>query len=337
MLIGREKELGIFKRLLQSKKAEFLAIYGRRRIGKTYLVNQFFKDKGIYFTITGSKKASKKKQLKNFHDEFLAIFGDNYNHTLAPSDWSDAFQRMQKTLKSLNTSKKIILFFDELPWLATPRSDFLSALEYIWNQHLSRMDNVILVICGSAAAWMIKKVIHDKGGLHGRLSAQIALQPFHLNEIEKLLFSQNVNLNRKQILNLYMAFGGVAKYLTYIPPGLSSSQIINELCFSPTGSLFLELSHLYGSLFDNPENHIKIIKALAKKRDGIDQKTLLEQVDLKYGGFSTSILNELEESGFITSVPEIRKSKKLRKYRLIDEYSYFYLTWIEKVKSQILR
>ena len=241
-IIGRKRELEILERLYLSKKAEFLAVYGRRRVGKTYLIEEYFKDKGVYFGLTGIKGASKKDQLKNFIKEFNNIFENQTKASI--NDWIDAFDDLQKAIKSLKTSKKIIIFFDEIPWLATPKSKFLAALDYLWNRHLSRMENVLLIICGSAASWMINKIIYNKGGLYGRLSAEIALSPFQLSEIEEFLFAQNIKLNRKQILELYMAFGGIAKYVSYISKGKSAAQIINELCFLPHGPLFIEFKKL---------------------------------------------------------------------------------------------
>ncbi len=334
MIIGREKERAILARLLQSKKAEFLAIYGRRRIGKTFLINEFFKDKGVYFTVTGTKNAPKKEQIKNFYRGLRALFPQNTKEEM-PKEWSDAFDMLLKEIKK--SSFKFILFIDELPWLATPKSGLLPALDYFWNHHLSRMPNVLLIICGSAAHWMIKKIINDKGGLYGRLSEQIRLEAFSLSETEHFLKEKGIRLQRKQLIELYMSLGGVAKYLTRVPSGKSPAQIINELCFSPSGPLFAEFPKLYASLFDSPEKHIAIVRALAKKRKGLLLDELLKTADLSQGGGSTEILLELEEAGFIMTLPAFAKQSKERLYRLMDEYSLFYLSWIEEIKSSILR
>lgn len=336
MIIGREKERAILTKLLHSKKAEFLAIYGRRRIGKTFLIHEFFKDKGIYLLVTGTKKAPKSEQLKNFYRGLCALF-PNANQEERPKEWSDAFDMLLKEIQKLNPSTKFILFMDELPWLATAKSGLLPALDYFWNHHLSRMPNVILIVCGSAAHWMIKKVINDKGGLHGRLSAQIRLEAFTLTETEHFLIEQGTRFKRKQLIELYMAIGGIAKYLTQILPGKSPTQIINELCFSPNGSLFTEFSKLYASLFESPESHISIVRALAKKRKGLLLHDLLKEANLSQGGGSTDILLELEEAGFIMTLPAFGKQSKERLFRLMDEYSLFYLSWVEEVKSSILR
>lgn len=336
MIVGREKEQAILMKLFQSKRAEFLAIYGRRRIGKTFLIHEFFKDKGLYLEITGINKAPKKEQLKNFFSELCAKF-PQFNNKPCPREWSNAFSYLKELIQSVKPSVKFILFIDELPWFSSPKSGFLSALDYAWNRHLSRLPNVLLIICGSAAHWIIKNVINDKGGLHGRLSAHIPLQAFTLSETEKFLISQNVKLKRKQIVEIYMALGGVAKYLNNIPSGKSPAQIVNELCFSSTGLLFAEFPKLYKSLFNSPDKHIAIVKALAKKRCGMRQEELLKAARIEKGGGASDVLHELEEAGFIMSVPAFGKSSKNHLYRLTDEYSLFYLTWIEEIKGSILR
>lgn len=334
MIIGRRKEIAILERLWRSDKAEFLAVYGRRRVGKTFLIDQFFKDKGIYFEITGSHKAGKKEQLRNFSRVLRDLFGENQSF----QDWSDAFDCLRQKMGKIEPSKKFIFFIDELPWLASAKSGFLPALDHLWNRYLSRMPNVILIVCGSAAHWMIKKIIQDKGGLHNRLSEQIKLEPFTLEETELYLQAQKIEFDRKQLAELYMVFGGVAKYLSDLPQGKSPSQIINEYCFQRQGRLFNEFNKLYESLFDDSHKHISIIRALAKKtRGGLKHSDLLTIASLPFGGSSTAILEELEEAGFILSQTAFGKRSKERIYRLVDEYSLFYLRWIDPIKENILR
>lgn len=334
-IFGRTHEIKILDRLLNSKKSEFLAIYGRRRVGKTYLIHEYFKDKGVYFCLTGSASSNKKLQLKKFYREFLNTFPQAINPK-EPKDWDEALYLLKETIIKIDTAKKVVIFFDELPWLASNRSGFLQALEYTWNQHLSHLNNVILIVCGSAANWIIKKVINNKGGLYGRLSEVIKLNAFTVNETEKFLLSQNVKLSRKQIIELYMAIGGIAKYLTYVQPGDSVAQTINRLCFTSQGQLVGEFNNLYRSLFDDSQKHIQIVKGLAEKRSGVFQKDLLNSLNIPSGGQSSSVLEELEESGFIATCPEFCKKSKGKKLWLVDEYSYFYICWMEGVKSSIV-
>ena len=334
-IFGRTEEIKILNRLLQSNRPEFLAIYGRRRVGKTFLIHEFFKDKGVYFCVTGSANSNKKLQLRKFYRELQNMF-PSLSSTKEPKDWDEALYTLKEAVTKISPSKKIIIFFDELPWLASNRSGFLPALEYAWNQYFSHMNNVILIVCGSAAAWIISKIINNKQGLYGRLSEIIKLHAFTLDETEKFLTAQKVKLSHKQIVELYMSLGGIAKYLTYIHPGDSTAQIINRLCFTPQGQLVGEFNNLYQSLFDNPQKHIQIVKGLAEKKSGVFQKDLIEKLQIPSGGHVSSILEELEESGFIAANPEFMKKSKDKKLWLIDEYSYFYLTWMEKNKGSII-
>jgi uncharacterized protein len=333
---GREGEKKQLQELCDSGKAEFLAIYGRRRVGKTYLINEFFKDKGVYFEITGSKKAPKSEQLNNFYREFMVLFPSEAVSRW-PKDWGGALNFLKTAISKIPESQKVILFFDELPWLASPKSGFLRALEYLWNRHLSRMRNVKLIVCGSAAAWMIHHIIDDKGGLYGRLSAQIRLEPFTLTEVEKLLLLKGIRMDRKQLITLFMAIGGIPKYLNFIKPGMSAAQMLNEFCFQSQGFLFQEFPKLYKSLFDKAEKHLRIVKILAAHRYGLTQADIFDKAKLSVGGRSSAVLEELEESGFIMSLPQYGKNIKDRRWRLTDEYSFFYLTWVEDIRNNILR
>jgi len=335
-IIGREREKRILERLLQSENAEFLAVYGRRRIGKTFLVNQFYKNLCVYFEITGSKGASKKEQLADFTREFVSLFKPVADYA-PPKDWSEAFHRLKEEISLIRPPQKVVVFFDELPWLASPKSGFLRALEYFWNRHASRMSNVIVVICGSAASWMIKKVINNKGGLYGRLSAEIRLQPFSLEEVEAYFLEHRIVLTKKQIVEIFMATGGVPKYLNYVERGKSSAQNINALCFTPQSPLLKEFHNLYDSLFNEAHKHVGIVRELANRRQGMTQTELCAALGASKSGRFSDLLEELEESGFIIGFQAYGKQQRERKFRLIDEYSLFYLTWIDSIKQSILQ
>ncbi|MBS0654158.1 MAG: AAA family ATPase [Verrucomicrobia bacterium] len=334
-IFGREREIEKLQRLLRSENPEFLAIYGRRRVGKTYLIQEFFKDKGTFFSFTGTRNGTKRSQIQKFYRVLKQKF--EISHTeKPPTSWDDALFTLQEAVGKIDPSKKVILFFDELPWLASKCSGFLEALEYFWNQYLSQARNVILIVCGSAANWIIKKIINNKGGLYGRLTEVIKLNAFTLDESMKFLQSQGVTLSHKLVAELYMCFGGVAKYLTYVHPGESAAQSINRLCFISQGPLVPEFTNLYYSLFDSPSKHIEIVRALAAKKGGVSKLELYEKLNMPTGGQSTAILEELEESGFIAINPEFQKKAKNKRLWLVDEYSYFYLSWIEEVKSGVL-
>lgn len=331
-IFARQRELKILEKIYQSKQPEFLAIYGRRRIGKTFLIRQFFKRKGRYFELTGIKDGTLKLQLQSFKIEFSRVF--EMDLTTKVTSWFEAFNQLRIALEKSSSRERIILFFDELPWLATPRSGFLEALDHFWNRYMSDDSRVIIIVCGSAASWMIKKIIQNKGGLHGRLTAEIRLLPFTLAETETFLLKRGVELNRKQLIDIYMAIGGVAKYLTLVERGQSALQVVSQLCFD--GPLFREFDELYSSLFEHYDRHVGIVKALSTRIAGLTKNDICEATGLTSGGGMTTILDELEASGFIAPIRMFGKKKKEIRYRLVDEYSLFYLKWITEAKSMDL-
>jgi AAA+ ATPase superfamily predicted ATPase len=325
-LVGRQKELDILSKAQSSNRAEMVAVIGRRRVGKTFLIRSFFNNE-FDFEITGIQNAPQVEQLKNFKIELEKV-GNNVLPIETPKNWFDAFILLIKHLESSGNSRQKVVFFDELPWLATNRSGFLRALSYFWNSWADRQ-NVIVIICGSAASWMIQKVVNHKGGLHNRITRRIFLKPFNLSETEAFLESKNIFLDRYQILQIYMAMGGIPHYLDAVEEGLSATQNIDQICFSDSGLLNREFSRLYAALFDNSENHITIIRALSTKNQGMTRQELIKNTKFSDGGGLTKVLEELTESGFISKYYPFGKKKRKLIYRLTDEYSLFYLNFME--------
>ncbi len=337
-LVGRDEEISTLQRLLDSNKPEFLALYGRRRVGKTYLIRQFFEKKEvIFFNVTGSKKGSRLNQLKHFTQQIGKVFYGGVSLAV-PKSWDDAFDVLTEAINKQEKNKKIILFFDELPWMATKKSMLLQGLDYYWNQFWSNDQRVKLIICGSSASWIIHKVINNKGGLHNRITRKIFLEPFTLSETRKFLENQKIQLNNQQILMIYMVTGGVPYYLSYIEKGWSAAQIIEKLAFTQKSVLLEEFDNLFSSLFDHSEIYIQLIKVIANRRYGIGQRELLQNIGTAaMGSMGINALRELEETGFIISfIPHFHKRQGIY-YRLIDEYTYFYLKWIEPIKNTLQR
>lgn len=326
-LVGRQHEKAMLDRLLASGEAEFLALYGRRRVGKTFLIREHFK-KQLAFELTGLKDGSMQEQLANFHQELTRRGG---KATELPGTWRQAFQQLTDHLKSRRGSGKLVVFLDELPWLAGPRSGFLPALDHFWNTFLSRDPRFILVICGSAASWMIAKVIDHKGGLHNRVTARMRMEPFTLAESAVFLKSRGVNLTNYDQLTLAMVMGGVPHYLKEAVPGKSAAQIIDAACFRQTGLLRDEFDRLYASLFDHSDRHVAIVRLLAAAPQGVTRSVLTGAYTS--GGRLTETLKELEEAGFISTHVPFGKLSKDTIYRLTDEYSLFYLKWIENKRT----
>ncbi len=328
---GREKERKLLRELLQSKESEFVALYGRRRVGKTFLVQNVYKDE-IAFEITGLNKVSKELQLENFTNLLNARLRGPAKLLTPPRSWLQAFAVLQEYLESLKRKGKLVVFIDELPWLATGKSDFLPALENFWNSWASKRNDIILLVCGSAASWMISNVVKSRGGLHNRITKRIRLLPFNLRETESFLQSRNIKLDRYSILQLYMVMGGIPHYLKEIRKGQSATQVIDEACFTKDGLLFDEFKNLYEALYSKPQRYIRIIKALASKPMGLTRNEIIKECGLSSGGTTTRILDSLEESGFILRYLPIGKNTKLAIYKLADPYSAFYLKFIDNTR-----
>ena len=325
--IGRKKEIEVLQKALESNEAEMVSVIGRRRIGKTQLVKTIYQDH-IVFDFTGVKDAPVAEQLGNFAFAIEKASKDPLQ--IGPfKDWMAGFYTLISFVDKLPADRKHVIFFDEVPWFAAQTTDFIRGLSFFWNS-CAVNHNVVVVICGSSASWMIQKIVNDRGGLHNRITRRIYLKPFTLAETEEYLKSRNINLDRYHLLLIFMAMGGIPHYLKEIESAKSAAQNIQDVCFSETGILRDEFPNLFSSLFDDSYNHLAVIRALAKTRQGINQKTLLTASKLPNDETLTLILEELEQSGFISHSHPFGKKIEDKLYRLTDEYSLFYLQFIEK-------
>ncbi len=325
-IAGRKHEIDLMKKALQRKEAVLMAMYGRRRIGKTFLIETVYADK-IVFQLIGMHRATLKQQLTSFSITLAAQ--TNITEGKMPGNWLEAFNLLKLYLDTLPKDGKHVVFFDEFPWLDTKRSGFLPAFEHFWNSWATRQPNLLVVICGSAASWMLKKVIHNKGGLYNRITLSIRLLPFTLAETREFLTLRNIKLSLFEITQLYMCLGGVPHYLREVEEGMSAAQVINKLAFTKDGMLTKEFKFLYQALFDHAENHEAIIRVLATQRSGLTRQQLVALLPFESGGSLTEWLFDLEESGFIEVYRPFNKKQKESLYRLSDEYSFFYLKFIE--------
>ena len=326
-LIGREKEQDALLKALQSSEAEMVAVIGRRRVGKTFLVRSVYAQQ-IRFEVTGLQNSTLKAQLNNFYLHLKDSFGESAP-TQKPTDWLEAFYQLTDCLnKTVNFNEKFVVFLDELPWLATRKSGFLDGLSFFWNSWAVKK-NIVVVICGSAASWMIQNIVNNKGGLHNRITRRIYLSPFNLYEADAFLRSKHVSLDRYQLAQIYMAIGGIPQYLKEVEAGKSAAQNIEQICFSNTGILSDEFLRLYPALFEDATHHIEIIKAMAQKWKGLTRQEIIVATGLPDGGNLTNYLDELTHSGFITPYNAFGKKQKDLLYRLTDEYSLFYLQFMQ--------
>lgn len=327
MIIGREKEHRELLSLLEKEEPQFCAVYGRRRVGKTYLIRETFNYQ-FCFQHTGMAKGTLHQQLTAFRNSLMAAG----MKCRIPQTWIEAFELLKQLIINAPAGKKV-LFIDELPWMDTPKGNLIGALESFWNGWATarREKDIVLIVCGSATSWISKKLLKDKGGLRGRLTNRIKLMPFTLRECELFTKGTNLALGRKDILELYMILGGIPYYWSFLKKGLSVAQNIDQLFFSENGQLRDEFEALYATLFKRPDNYLKVIKCLSEgKKSGMTREDILAASNLSDGGTFSTILEELEECGFIRRFTSADTSEINALYQLIDNYTLFYYFCINK-------
>jgi len=324
MLIGRKKEREQLLSLLESDKSEFVAVYGRRRVGKTYLIREVFEYK-FAFHHTGKQSDSKNEQLETFADSLTSAGLQDFEK---PKNWSEAFSLLARHLSSLGDGKKIV-FLDELPWLDTPCSKFVSALEHFWNSWATMRKDIVLIVCGSATSWIISNIVRNYGGLHNRLTRQIYVRPFTLSECELYAKARTLGFSRRNIMETYMILGGIPFYWDFLRKDMSWAQNIDNLFFRPNAELHHEFDALYSSLFRKPDDYIRVITALGTKKIGMTRNEIIEAIGENQGGKLTKILMELAECDFIRPYNSIGKAKKDTVYQLIDNFTLFYFKFLE--------
>ena len=323
-IIGRYNEQQTLQQYVESDKPEFVAVYGRRRVGKTFLIKEYFKKK-FSFYISGLANATKKEQLENFNTTLTYYGKTPYPRS---KNWTESFRQLIHLLEHSKKKGKKIIFIDELPWFDTPRSGFITGLEYFWNSWASSRPDILLIACGSATSWIINKLLKSRRGLHNRVTRRMLIEPFNLAECEDFFRYKKIVLDRKSIVESYMIFGGIPFYINMFEKGLSLAQNVDKLCFTKNGELKDEFLILYSSLFKNSEHHEIVINALAKKRMGLTRAKIIQETKIQGGGLTT-VLEELEQCNFIRSYNAYEKKTKERLYQLIDFYSLFYLNFIK--------
>jgi len=322
-MIGRKEEQHMLLERSQRDEAQLIIIYGRRRVGKTYLVRETF-DGNFIFSYTGYENVSKKRQLEEFA-KALSRYGSQIS--TVPKDWFSAFDLLLALIKSHGSKIKTV-FIDEMPWMDNRNSEFIAALEGFWNGRASTIKKLCFIVCGSAASWITKKILHNKGGLYNRATLRILLKPFTLAECEEFFAMKGVRMTRYDIIGSYMIFGGIPYYLDNFDSRFSLSQNVDRLCFGEGALLADEYDTVFRSLFHNPEKHIEVIKALSARKKGLVREEIKERLSFLDGGNLSRILKELELSGFIREYYPFGKKRKGSMFQLCDPFTLFHLTWM---------
>lgn len=326
-MIGRQKEIEELNTLYDDNRAELVAVYGRRRVGKTYLINETFKDRFTFkhtaLSPDGEDENDLKRQLESFYIS-LKRYGMDEN-IKKPENWFEAFYLLEKLLDSKNQSKRILVYLDELPWLDTSKSNFIKAFESFWNGYGCAKNNLMLIVCGSANSWIQNNLINSHGGLYDRVTYEIKLSPFTLKECELFLKDKGIMMTRYDVVSSYMVLGGIPYYLCYFKKGKSLDGNIDDLFFSKNAHLKFEYDRLFLSCFDNSNLAQKIVRLLSSRRKGFTRNEIVKKLNISDGGNLTKVINALLSSDFIEKYVPFGCDSKISNYRLIDPFCIFYL------------
>lgn len=332
MIVGRKEEIAELNKLYYSDRPEFVAVYGRRRVGKTFLIKQALKNR-ITFQHTGvspvdqdSDKSRMKVQLESF---YYALLNQGLEGYKQPKSWMEAFFQLEQLLQHLDTGERQVVFIDELPWMDTPRSGFLPAFENFWNGWCSGRDNIMLIVCGSATSWILSNLSRNKGGLYGRLTAEIKLSPFTLRECEEYFEHTQIQMSQYDILQSYMVFGGIPYYISYFQKGLSFEQNVDKILFGSKPRLRDEFNRLFAAIFNNPEESKKVVRLLATRHAGFTREEISNATGIPLGGGLTNTLAALVESDFIKRYHPYGKAKSVECYKLMDNFCLFWLKYVK--------
>lgn len=326
-IIGRFFEKILLQQIVDDNKPAFVAVYGRRRVGKTYLIKEYFNNNFTFYA-TGLANSNTQSQLINFSLALNQSFSNDFE---VQKSWLEAFFLLKKQLEKKKGKK--VIFLDELPWFDTKKSEFITGLEWFWNNWASSQENLKLIVCGSSASWMLNKLIANRGGLHNRVTHRMKIEPFSLYETELFLESKSIKLDRYQITNLYMVMGGIPYYLEQVNKGMSATQNIEKICFDKNGLLRTEFNYVFASLFNNAEFHEKIIRTIFELGARATREEILHQMNIGSSGEFSKKIKELEESGFVKSYVPFGANKTKKIYAISDYYTLFYLKFIENSKN----
>lgn len=329
-VVGRKREIAEIERLYQSSHSEFVAVYGRRRVGKTFLVKHVLKDR-ITFQHTGVSPVDKDSDSRQFRTQLESFYYSLLNYGLEgykmPKTWMEAFFQLEQLLSSLDTGARQVVFIDELPWMDTPRSGFLPAFENFWNGWCSGRDNLMLVVCGSATSWILSNLSRSKGGLYGRLTSEIKLSPFTLRECRDFFESEGIQMSNYDIVQSYMVFGGIPYYLRCFQKGQSFAANTDSILFGRKPRLTDEFNRLFAAIFDNPEDCKKVVRFLSGKHSGHTREEISRATGLPFGGGLSNILSALIESDFVLRYTPYGTGAE--QYKLVDNFCLFWLKYVE--------
>lgn len=329
-IIGREREMEELSRCMESNRSEFVIVYGRRRVGKTFLVDSFFE--GLFdFTFVGGHNLTKAKQLRGFAKALKRAANMEKQPEL--KTWEDAFDALEEYLESLPADKRKVVFIDEMPWIDTAQSEFVEALEYFWNGWGARRTDIVFIASGSVTSWMMDNLVDNSGGLHARITHNIYVRPFTLRETSEYMQSRGFTLDYYSVLQLYMIMGGIPFYLSLLNPNESLLANIDRLYFRRNGELRTEFDELYSAIFKNADKYLQIVSILNQNKEGLTYAQIMKMSGLA-GERLTTVLRNLEKCDFIITFTQFGNKSRGTLYRLSDFYTLFYFKYIDKADSK---
>ena len=330
-IIGRDKEIKALQEYMSSGNAEFIAVYGRRRVGKTFLIRELL-GKEFTFEVSGTINGKKSEQMFNF---IQALRRYGYDRTDIPTDWNQAFGILQQMLEDKVECQRCIIFIDELPCFDTTKSDFIRAFDHFWNGWAAHHHNIKLIVCGSATSWMVDNIIDNHGGLHNRITHEMHLRPFTLAETENYFKEYGFEWNRLSILQTYMVLGGVPYYYSLLDKKNSLAQNIDRLFFGEDGEMRREHDRLFKSLFASPDSYLSIIKVLSENKQGLSRDEIANKAKLSNNGRLSKMLTNLKNCDFIRSfnVKEKKIKSNAQFYQLTDLFTLFHYTFAQKTTT----
>ncbi|MDR0831873.1 MAG: ATP-binding protein [Bacillales bacterium] len=330
MLIGRKREVKLLKTSFESNKSEFVIVYGRRRVGKTFLIKETFNDK-MFFRFTGMKN----DEGKSNNDILLRFMLDNFCDKLNVSNktginnWLNAFNLLKTKITNCKDKAKKVIFIDELPWMDIEGSMLVSAIDDFWNDFCNYRNDILLIICGSSASWITKKIFTNRTGLHNRHTLKLYIEPFTLKETEDFLIAKGLNYSRYQVVETYMVLGGIPYYLDLFDKNMSLSQNIDNLLFSNTALLKNEYTDLFSSLFKDSTLYVKVIELLVKCKIGMDKNRIAKELGVGNNGYLGDVLETLENCSFVRKYYIYPNKQRNAIYQIIDNYVIFYLNYLK--------
>lgn len=336
-LIGRKKEIQELEKAYRSGQFEFIALYGRRRVGKTYLVSQVFEDR-ISFRHAASpndeerqdEKGLLKMQLEVFYGSLLA---QGLKESKKPNSWVEAFLLLIRLFEGKDPAERWVIFLDEFPWMDTKRSNFIEAFSWFLNFWAANQKNLMIIAAGSSTSWMLNNLIHSTGGLYNRVTNPIRLSPFRLQETEQFFREKGFDLSRYSIARIQMAFGGIPYYLNFLDRGEGLSRFVDRMLFEKGAKLGLEYDTLFRSSFEKGDLARKIAEYLGKRSSGYTRKEIVEGLKISDGKAVKDALDALQEGDFVLEYVPYKEAQNKKRYRLIDPFCIFYLHFVAGKRS----